>query len=224
MGGVTAVAACLIVANAAFVALPAGDGSGLPTRVVKQLSMGQEGNFATWFRSMVLALNGLCAYAMWRRWTGRRLPGASAALLMAAGFLALSADDVIQFHEACERAVRGLLGWRGQGDERFGYVGLAFPGVLAAALACWVAWFCSFAATVDNRQWAWGAVVLVGVAMAAELIYRSLGCVYLSACYRAEVLFEEGASLGAALAFLQFQRRVLAAAAWPASPDRAAQP
>lgn len=176
--------------------------------VTHQLNLDAEGNFATWYSSMLLLLNAFYAYhlACSRRASDR--PASFAYMLLALGFVFLSLDDFISLHEFLERVAATMLPSR----DTLALPGEAIPGSvyglgLASILTivgAGVYW--SGAVKRENLLILTGCVLYVFLVGLAERAYVQSGC-FTHTCFRFEVLIEEGSELLAMLLFLLFQSR-----------------
>jgi len=178
--------------------------------VVRQFDINAEGNFATWFSSMLLLLNSLCAYelahAHWS--TQRRL--AVIIAIMSVGFLLLSIDDVIRFHESAESATASLLSGTDGMDKP------TLKRYLGPLLAISLAIIFTFVFVVpylrivqrENIPLLVACIVCLFLVALSEYIYDLSGCAELW-CFRLEVTIEEGCEFFALVLFVTFQSREL---------------
>lgn len=178
--------------------------------VIRQIDLNSEGNLATWCSSMLLLLNSLCAYMLTRgHWlTNRRM--ALLMAIMSVGFLLLSIDDFISFHERVERVMANLFSSNVGVDKHIlmSNVGPLFATSLAIILVSLFA--VPFMRTMQRKNVPFliGCIVCVFSVALAEFVYILSGCAE-PWCFRLEVLFEEGSELSALLLFLTFQSREL---------------
>lgn len=177
----------------------------------RQFDFKEEGNLFTWFRSMLLFLNALCAYTQVRRsWPGNR-KYAVACLAVVLGFVTLSIDDFIQLHEFLEEVAKVALKAHGflHGTSA---VGLLLGAGLGVVVAAYLGFFYMRTAHRRNLWLMCCSVGFIGVGVLAELVYDYLNCPPRGVCFRWELVFDEGCSLMAILCFLAFQYREMSSA------------
>lgn len=199
----------LIAANAIYILIAdhVVTMPGLPGDIVRQMDLSREANFGAWFSSSLLLLNSLYAYT---QMCHQRLSDHRAAMsygFLSAGFMLLSIDEIIQFHEFLEKNAKRLFASNGIESALIKYTGILFT--LALALTLLVLVFGSLHKFVrrENFHFLIYSIASVFIAALAESIYRYAGCHYLSRYFRLEILFEEGGELMAILFFLAFQQR-----------------
>ena len=187
--------------------------------VLEQVDLNSEGTFATWFSSMLLLLNSLSAYLLARaRWATNQRAALSTAI-MAAGFLFLSIDDFIGFHESLESVTANLFIHNDSVNNAAlkRNMGPLFGLSLAIILAIMVVGPYLRAVQPKNIPLLIGSIGCVFAVGVSELVYNVSGCTELW-CFRIEVLFEEVSELGALLLFLTFQSRELSGLGGQAVP------
>jgi hypothetical protein len=200
---------CLLAANAFFIlfydeliAIPRSAGF-----IVKQLDLSNEGNFATWFSSILLLLNSLYAYDQARHnWSFNRSV-ARTCIILSIGFLFLSIDDIIMFHERLERFATKLLmdfGISGGLDMNIGYL---FGGILGIILIILVTGSYFRSIKRENYLFLLCSIAFVIIAGLSEFVYDHWSWFDPKYIFRIEVFFEEGSEFGAILSFLIFQHR-----------------
>lgn len=178
--------------------------------VISQIDLNSEGNFAAWCSSMLLLLNSLCAYVLARDgWsTNRRV--AQLMAVISVGFLLLSIDDFISFHERVESVSVFMFSKNYGVDKQLleRYVGPLFA--ISLAIIFGSLFVLPYLRTVKRERipiliGCIGCIFLVAL---SEFIYRLSGCAE-PWCLRLEVVFEEGSELSALLLFLTFLSREL---------------
>ena len=178
--------------------------------VIRQIDLNLEGNFATWFSSMLLLLNSLSAYMLSRaRWSTKRRVALTTAI-MAAGLLLLSVDEFIGIHEFLERVmVYEFSNNHSMDSSTVKMIGPLFSISLTIILVVLVAGPYLHAVQRKNILFLIASIACVFTLGLAEFVYRLSGCTE-PWCFRIEVLFDEVGELAALLLFLTFQSRELA--------------
>ncbi len=200
---------CLVAANAFFI-LFSGEFIKFPRSVgfiVKQLDLAIEGNFATWFSSILLLLNSLYAYEQARHTWSLNRPVARTCIILSIGFLFLSIDDIIMFHERLEGFTRKLItdfGISGGPDMHIGYL---FGGILGIILIILVTGSYFRAIKRENYLFLICSIAFVIIAGLSEFVYDHWSWFAPNYSFRIEVFFEEGSEFGAILSFLILQHR-----------------
>ena len=207
--GLVAVAFLLILANIMwiFIAPEIDSLTGLLGEVAIQFDLVGERNFATWYSVTLLLFNSLLAYRQSCRYRQSHTRIARTYVILSAGFLALSIDDFISFHEFVEISAKkqGLNLQAGSGLSD--YSGLVFGILLGLTLLFLVSGAFFRHARKENRVFIILSLVLLLVSVLSESIYNAFHWFDLIRGFRIEIAIDESCELGAILSFLIFQQR-----------------
>jgi len=173
--------------------------------LLRQIDLNSEGTLATWCSSMLLFLNSLCAYILARAFWAKDRRVARLLALISFGFLALSIDDFIEFHEFVEGLEAGLLGSGGWQVSK-ATLGPLFAASLAVILTALFAASSIRVACREGTPLVIASIACVCAGALAEGVYILSGC-DAPWCLRIEVVCEEGCELLALVFFLSFQSR-----------------
>ena len=175
--------------------------------IINQIDLNAEGNFATWYSSMMLFLNSLCAYMLSRAHWSTNATVALLTAVTALGLVVLSIDDFISFHEYVEKVAAGLLS-SDNAPALKRNLGPVFA--ISLAIIFTVLFAVPYMRTVqrENIPFLIGVIVFACLSASVEIVYRLSGCAE-PWCLRLEVVFDEGSELSAILLFLTFQSREL---------------
>jgi len=208
-----AVAVFLILSNILFalLALEPGSVPGILGEITKQLDLVGERNFATWFSVILLFLNSLLAYRQALLYTHSKVRVARIYGILSIGFLVLSVDDLISFHEYVESVLKKLS--QGPASRPFLSVnlGLVFGIVLGITLLFLVSGIFFRHTHQRNRFVLILSAALIFMSVLSEFIYNSFHWFDLVRGFRIEIAIDESCELSAVLFFLIFQQREMTA-------------
>ena len=213
--GLVAVAFLLILSNILF-ALFVVEPDLIPGffgNIIKQFDLSCERNFATWYSVILLFLNSLSAYRQAFQSRQSNVKVARIYGILSAGFLVLSIDDFISFHEYVEI----LLKKQGLDPTSRSFLsinsGLVFGIVLGIALLFLVSGVFFRYSQKKNHIFLILSVALIFLSVLSEFFYNSFHWFDLVRGFRIEIAIDESCELGAVLSFLVFQQREMKAGA-----------
>lgn len=183
--------------------------NGIYGNLIKQLDLNKEASFATWISSMLLFLNSLCSYQLARYYQHCHLRTALIYGIFFVGFVFLSIDDFIQFHEHLEFQIKLILDNIGQQGGNHPFLGLWFGGILGIMLLIIISGSFYKVVSRENRIYLLFTIGAIIISLFAEMVYRVIDWSNINRGFRIVVFFEEGAELSAICFFLNFQRREL---------------
>lgn len=183
---------------------------GMRGDLIRQLDLVREANLATWYTSALLIVTSMYSYRLARyHWHVNRRIALKYGFL-AAGFILLSIDDVIQTHEFIEMYSASLITDLRNFDGLAVYLGPAFAAVLVIALMILISGHPMREIKRKNRSFLVISFVCLLIAVVAEIIYINSECSNIDLCFRIEIAFEESSEIIAILAFFTFLRREMA--------------
>ena len=211
--GLVAVAFLLILSNIFFAlfSMELNTTTGLFREIIQQFDLSYEGNFATWYSVILLFLNSLSAYRQAFQYRQSNVKVARVYGILSAGFLALSIDDFISFHEYVEIVLK-KQGLDPQSKSVLSInAGLVFGIVIGMVFLILVSGAFFRHSQKKNRIFMLLSVALILTSVLSEFVYNFFHGIDHVQGFNIEIAIEKSCELGAILSFLVFQQREMKA-------------